>query len=50
MIIGTHICSRRNLVSVLSDEHLEEKLIIIVGGGYQRETCLERGECFESKL
>lgn len=49
-IIGTHICSRRNLVCVLSDEYLEEKLIIIVGGGDQRETRRERGECFESKL
>lgn len=49
-IIGTHICSRHNLVCVLSDEYLEEKLIIIVGDGDQRETRWARGECFESKL
>lgn len=49
-IKGTHICSRCNLVSLLSDKYLEEKLIIIVGGGDQRVTRRERGECFESKL
>lgn len=36
-IIGTHICSRRNLASVLSDGNLEKRLIIIVGGGDQRK-------------
>lgn len=35
----THICSRCNLACVLSDEYLEEKLIIIVGGVDQREKC-----------
>lgn len=38
-IIETHICSRCNLACVLSDEYLEEKLIIIVGGVYQRQKC-----------
>lgn len=38
-IIETHICSRCNLACALSDEYLEEKLIIIVGGVDQREKC-----------
>lgn len=43
-IIETHICSRCNLACVLSDEHLEGKLII----GSKRK--VQRGKCFESKL
>lgn len=38
-LIETHIYSQCNLACVLSDEYLEEKLIIIVGGVDQREKC-----------
>lgn len=38
-IIETHFCSQCNLACVLSDEYLEQKLIIIVGGVDQREKC-----------
>lgn len=48
-IIETRICSQCNPACVLSDEYLEEKLIIIVGGADQREKC-RGGKCFESKL
>jgi len=41
-IMGTHICSWCNLVCVLSAKYLEEKLIIMVGSGDQREMHIER--------
>lgn len=43
-IIGTHICSRCNLVFPPSDKYFEWKLIIVVGCEFQREGG-EWGEC-----
>lgn len=45
-IIGTHICSWCNLVCVLSDTCLEEKLIIMVGGGDQKGDAPREGRVF----